>query len=392
MKGAGITMNYRVFLLIIGFSVLVWGCDEACYDHANPPPGDDEVGLVVAPAYHGGYFVAGQKYYADSGSDMADLYLAFFDEEGHTQWTTSYSTDLHNEPLAARETSDRGFLILAERSASGSSSIYYVLKVNEDGEVQWRQDISSGNLHRVVDVDATADGGFILLGYSGSHDATTLLKTDAGGGVSFVTGYGNSYVPVDVQEVSNGFVLLSNVDRNADSSTVELIRTDSWGELQWANLVWSWDFWSAWHVAEDPDGSLFIVAEENSGTSDSTPLMIKTDSHGRYLWRQDYPDVSGSTINAVISNWNGLLLAGDMNYGNDHDGFALQANDNGEWLWWHTYGDSENDWISDAVSGNNGGYVLAGTTASFNEAGDTDFYLAKISSDGILIWETATGE
>ena len=102
-------MNYRIFLLIIGFSSFLWGCDEVFYDDLGPPPpGDDEVGLVVAPAYHGGYFVAGQRYYADGNNDMADLFLAFFDEDGHTQWTTSYSTDLHNEPLAARETSDRG--------------------------------------------------------------------------------------------------------------------------------------------------------------------------------------------------------------------------------------------------------------------------------------------
>ena len=175
-------MNYRIFLLIIGFSILVWGCDEAFYDHSGPPPpGDDEIGLVVAPAYQGGYFVAGQKYYVDGASDIADLFLAFFDEDGHAQWTMAYSTDLHNEPLAARQTNDRGFLILVQRSLPGewhTAYNYYVLKVDEGGHVQWRQDISPGIIDDVVDADATDDGGFILLGHGGPDHAVTLLKTD----------------------------------------------------------------------------------------------------------------------------------------------------------------------------------------------------------------------
>ena len=382
-------MKIRKILLLTGIVPFLWGCEELTNGYWDSNHGDDEVAQVIAPAYHGGYLVAGQKYYAYGDNDVADLYLVLYDEGGHIEWTTAYDSDMHNEPLAARETSDHGFLVLTERSTHGDARWIYLLKVDADGHVEWREEVYTDELHRVVDAEATADGGFIMLGYGGPYDAATLLKIDAGGQARFVHTFASDAEPADVTEVDGGFIVLGNLTRGDDESSVELIRTDSWGALLWHRTVWSGGNWKGWHIAEAPDARFYIVGERNSGSSYSTPLVINVDAHGYYLWREDYPEASGSSVHTVVSNWNGLLLAGDMSYGGDHDGFALRADNYGDWMWWRTYGESDDDWIADAVPGNYGGYVLAGTTSSFSEAGDSDFYLVKVDAGGSLVWESA---
>jgi len=384
-------MKLRIFLIIAVPSIFLWGCEEWGRDYWRSTVGDDEIARVVASSNDGGYFVAGEKYYGDG--DEADLFLARFTENGHTEWMTTYDAGTHTRPLAARETNDHGFLVLARRTQLGHPASVYILKVDADGRVRWDQDVSTGDMHEVITAEVTDDGGFILLGRGGYNDVTTLVRTDYDGRVMFRETYGGGGVPVDVQETSaGGFVILSNLNRNDDSSTVKLTRVNAWGDVNWSSVVWSWGWWTSWHLAEDPDGGYFIIGERNSGTEHSKPMLVKTDAYGHYLWRRDYNEAEGSAVYAVVSTWSGILLVGDMNYGSDHDGFALRTTDHGDWLWWRTYGRSSNDWISAAIPANSGGYVLAGTSASFSPAGDTDIYLAKISSDGSLIWETADGE
>ena len=385
-------MRILTLVLLTGGLMLLAGCDEPLYNQWDTPVGDDELARVVRHAEPGGYIVAGEKYYANGPADEADLYLVFVNDNGHAEWETTYSTHMHNEPLAALQTTDRGFLVLTERSNGSGALGLYLLKVDDGGRVEWMNEVSMNGIHRVLHAVGTSDGGFAILGYSGTHDQITVMKVDGAGALQFTRDYGDHATAADLREVDGGFILLNNVSRNNDSTVVELIRTDPWGEPQWSSEIWSYGFWIAWYVTQDTDGGFMIVGESNGGTLSSTPLVVKTDVRGNFLWRQDYDESSGATIYAVASGWSGPLIAGELSYDNgDRDGFAMHTNSSGDFLWWHAYGGSGNDWIQDVDVTDDGGFILAGSSASFSQGGDTDFYLLKISADGTRQWETRGG-
>ncbi len=383
------------FLTLVPFAAgimfLLTGCEETYNNYYDSPAGDDEVARVVRQAGYGGYIVAGEKYYADGPADQADLYLVFLSESGHVEWDLTYSTNMHNEPLAARQTADGGFLILSERSNSSAHALY-LLKVSDDGQVQWMNEVPANNLNHVMQAVSTQDGGFAILGYSGSNDNIALMKIDGAGVVQFLRTYGDNGTTADLHEVDGGYILLNTISRNADSTIVELIRTDSWGEPQWSSEIWSYGLWVAWYVVQDADGGYLIVSETNSGTLESAPMMIKVDLRGSWLWRRDYGESSGVTIYAVVSGWTGPLIAGEVGYDSGaNDGFAMRTTNGGDLLWWRSFGGSANDWIQNADVTDDGGFILAGGSTSYSAAGDADFYVAKISVDGTRQWETVGG-
>ncbi len=63
----------------------------------------------------------------------------------------------------------------------------------------------------------------------------------------------------------------------------------------------------------------------------------------------------------------------------------------GQASWWKTYGDSLADNGSSVRQTNDGGYIIAGSTASFG-AGVTDVYLIKTDAAGSEVWARAFGD
>ncbi|PJA26943.1 MAG: hypothetical protein CO189_08780, partial [candidate division Zixibacteria bacterium CG_4_9_14_3_um_filter_46_8] len=62
----------------------------------------------------------------------------------------------------------------------------------------------------------------------------------------------------------------------------------------------------------------------------------------------------------------------------------------GDTLWTRTYGGSNWDGAYSVQQTNDGGYIIAGETASFG-AGDWDFYLVKTDGTGDTLWTRTYG-
>ena len=388
-----LTMNYRILVLLAAGTLIFAGCEDWEEDHYQAEPGDDEVARVVAPASFGGYLIAAEKYAAGGDGDIADLYLVYLSEGGQTEWEIVYDAYANCEPLAAQSTSGYGFLVLAERKYSNDPSTFFLLKLTEGGHVEWTQEIPAGYLNRVVEAEATYDGGFVLLGYSGQHDDITLLKVDGAGVVMYLRTFGHEHTAADVEEVAGGFIILNNVSRSSETSTVELIRLDMWGDVDWTSEIWSTGWWIGWNVVQDSDGGFFIIGEMDGETDHTVPLVVKVDLRGEWLWRQNYYEATGATVYAAVSSGNGPLIAGSLSHeGGGNDGFALRANSTGDFIWWYAYGDSGDDWFQDAAVANDGGYVLAGASSSYTYGGDADVYVMKIDNGGGIVWQSFSGD
>jgi hypothetical protein len=73
------------------------------------------------------------------------------------------------------------------------------------------------------------------------------------------------------------------------------------------------------------------------------------------------------------------------------DVYLIKTNASGDTLWIRTYGGTDIDEGYSVQQTSDGGYIIAGTTASFG-AGGTDIYLIRTSASGDTLWTRTYGE
>ncbi|MCE3277984.1 MAG: hypothetical protein K0S44_175 [Bacteroidetes bacterium] len=75
----------------------------------------------------------------------------------------------------------------------------------------------------------------------------------------------------------------------------------------------------------------------------------------------------------------------------DFDVFVIKLNSSGGRVWNKTFGGTEADYGNDIKTTSDGGYIITGSSKSFN-SGDERVYLLKLDVNGNLIWSETLGE
>ncbi len=107
-----------------------------------------------------------------------------------------------------------------------------------------------------------------------------------------------------------------------------------------------------------------------------------------------YGDSMGESIHVVQQTSDGgFVLAGlkdhHITHGNT-DIYLIETNQNGDLQWTKTYGGVDYEQIYDVNQNSDGGYILAGSTASFG-AGNRDAFLIRTDQNGDTIWTKSYG-
>ena len=112
--------------------------------------------------------------------------------------------------------------------------------------------------------------------------------------------------------------------------------------------------------------------------------LIKTDSYGNEEWRQTLgggDDDKGYSV--FQTNDNGFIITGSTrSYGSgDVDVLLLKTDSDGNQEWMKTYGGITTDEGRSVLQTDNGKYVITGFTGSFGN-GSRDVLLIKTDSEG----------
>ncbi len=114
-----------------------------------------------------GYIIAG---YTDSyGAGLTNVYLIRTDADGDSLWTETYGGTGYDIGMSVRETSDQGYIITGTTNSLGAGGAdMYLIRTDANGDTLWTK--TSGTLNDEVGngVQQTADGGYIVCGYSDS--------------------------------------------------------------------------------------------------------------------------------------------------------------------------------------------------------------------------------
>jgi len=151
---------------------------------------------------------------------------------------------------------------------------------------------------------------------------------------------------------------------------------------------------SANSIQQTIDGGYIVAGStESFGAGGADFWVLKLDPAGDIVWQRTYGGSSWDEAFSVQQTFDGgyVVAGGTDSYGaGDTDFWVLKLDPTGDIVWQRTYGGSSWDRASSIQQTEDGGYIVAGSTTSFG-AGDKDFWVLNLNSEGEITWQHTYG-
>ncbi len=226
----------------------------------------------------GGFILAGFANLPDQ--DIWDVYVVRTDDEGNQVWARSYGGDASELCLSIAETFDGCYTLAGRTNSFGAGDYdFYLIKIDEDGEVIWSRTYGGEGEDACYSVIQVEDGGFVLAGHSSSFGEggldCYLVRTDAEGEEQWSLtfgGEGQEYCRTVVCTPDGGYVLGGNTESfGAGGLDMWLVRTSPDPLL--GNV-------------EPPVIAVDPIAIDAQGSSEHV-INIANNGEGRLWWRAE---------------------------------------------------------------------------------------------------------
>ncbi|MDQ4139946.1 MAG: T9SS type A sorting domain-containing protein, partial [Bacteroidota bacterium] len=369
----------------------------------------------------------------------------------NTNWDVAYGGSDADSFSEVIKTTDGGYL-LAGYSASGlngnksqasrGGNDYWVIKTDANGKKVWDQRYGGTGHDYLNRIIQTHDGGYLLAGSSLSGaggDKTQasrgdrdywIVKISSSGEKQWDKRFGGSgYDELrKVAQLPSGEYMLagtSNSPAGGDKSQGSQGGRDYW--ILKLNVAGSrlWDKRYGGNLADNlenflltNDGGFLLAGASASGQSgDKSQLsrggedfwLVRTDANGNLIWDKRF---GGSGEDRPFSmgriSTGEFFVAGCSNSGNDGDKsqasqggkdfWMIKLSSDGAKLWDKRFGGSNDDELRSIIRTADGGYLLAGKSASGvsgdksqDSQGGTDYWIVKVNSSGSKQWDRRIG-
>ncbi|SJZ74746.1 delta-60 repeat domain-containing protein [Trichlorobacter thiogenes] len=319
-------------------------------------------------------------------------------------WSLLLGGNNSDSAASVQQTADGGFIVAGNTSSFGTTEQdAWVLKLNASGEVVWQKTYGGEGYDSVSAIQQTADGGYIVAGYTNSYGANSngdawVLKLDASGEVVWQKTYGGE-----------GYDSASAIQQTADDGYIVAGFTNSFGESYdaWVlklnasgNVVWqktyggTTDSDEAVAIQQTADGGYIVAGTTYCfGAGNSDALIVKLSENGTIEWQKTYGGTGLESASAIQQTADlGYIVAGvTTSFGaGGLDGWLLKLAENGTESWQKTWGGSGGDSFSSVWQTADGGYIVAGSTGS-SGAGNGDAWVLKLSEYGSEVWQKTYG-
>jgi hypothetical protein len=355
--------------------------------------GSVDYGESVVLTGDGGYAVAG--YTNSYGAGGFDAYLVKTDASGNVQWNKTYGGPNNDYGVTVALTGDGGYIIAGQTESYGAGlTDFYLVRTDAGGNQVWSKTYGGSNNDYGYYVALTADGGYIVEGYTSSFGAggidVFLVKTDANGIVQWSRTYGgpgNDYGYYAVQTADGGYTLVGGSDSYGSGNfDVYLVKTDSSGTMQWNKTYGGANVDFGRSLVKTNDGGYALAGyTTSSGAGSYDVYLVKTDVNGNYLWNKTYGGPNDDRGYAIVQTADaGYAIVGhtgSFGSGGVSDIYLVKTDAFGNLQWSRTYGGTGYDIGYSFTLTADGGYAIAGSTYSYG-AGNYDMYLVKTEVQG----------
>jgi hypothetical protein len=305
----------------------------------------------VIQTQDGGYLFSGwtQSY----GHGISDIYLIKTDGNGDTMWNKTYGTNQVEVCKMSLQISSGAYILTGYRAITNEwKDEAFLMKIDLNGNILWQKTYGGNYRERGSTVQQTTDGGFILGGVNESFMVAGygpyLVKTDSNGNLSWAKSYGPG-------------------DAGLDGTSI---------------------------VKQTFDGGFMIFGPLKDGMNGYSDFrLIKTTNDGSFSWSKAYDIFVDEVADFVQTADSGYLMLGSnlSAQGAFYDVLLIKTDINGNLLWAKTYGGAISDGGVAMTATDDGGYVLACGTTTFDGYSGI-IYLIKIDSSGNILWTSRYGD
>ena len=317
-------------------------------------------------------------------------------------WSANYGGVYTEEAYSGVRTPDGGFAILGSTYSFGAGDHdIYLLRLDSLGDTLWSRTYGGSATEYGYDIQRTGDSGFIVVGITYSYGAGNgdvwLLRLDLTGGVIWSRTYGGSGKDVgrSVRAVSSGFIVgggTSSFGHGYDD--FYLIRTNSAGDTAWTRTYGGVGGEVAFGTRPTPDGGFVMCGATGSfGVGYSSMYVVKTNGNGDTLWTNTYGgDRADLGYGVEVALDGGLVMIGaTASFGaGEYDIYLVKTDPYGALEWDQTYGGAMADQGFSVRPVSDGGYLIAGTTASYG-SGKFDGMAIRTNPIGTVEWQRTYG-
>jgi len=347
-----------------------------------------------------------------------DYWVVKLDQFGNEEWQQRFGGDEEDRLWVSTQTRDGGYLLggSSYTNANGDKSEpsrgendYWIVRLDPAGNLLWEKTFGGDGFDYLQGgVRETADGGFILAGYSDSNasgDKTGanrgewdywIVKTDAQGNLLWDKTYGGTdkelLYGLDLT-TDGGFILAgaswSGVGGDKDDflrglNDAWLVKLDAAGDMQWQKTIGgNWED-VPYDIIQAKDGGYIFCALSGSDVINEKTepkfgfgdyWIVKTDAQGNPIWDRVFGSDDSDTPYNLRENRRGNIMVAGVSHsdlgGNKSapskglsDYWLVYLTAEGDLIWDETYGGADDDALTEMEFGPKGSIYLAGHSAS----------------------------
>ena len=357
----------------------------------------------------------------------------------YIEWQKCLGGSIGEPAYSIQQSADGGFVVAGyswsiDGDVSGNHGLsdYWIVKLDTAGNLVWQKSFGGSNNDVAWAMDQTADGGFVVAGYSRSNDGDItsnagltdycIMKLDAAGNLEWQKSLGGSdddWAYAIRQTTEGGFIVAGHsksndgdVSGNHGDWDYWVVNLDVNGNLLWQRSLGGSDEDEAYAVVQTADGGFVIAGGSDSNDGDASgnhgdgdAWIVKLDLNGNLLWQKSLGGSGDDYAYSIQQTTDGNLIVagsspsndGDVSGNHGHtDYWIMKLDDSGNLLWQKSLGGSDYDQVNSIQQTIDGGFIVAGY--SYSSDGDVsvnhglnDYWIVKLDTAGNLVWKESLG-
>jgi hypothetical protein len=246
----------------------------------------DENARSVIVTDDDGFLITG---YAPATGADPDVCMFKTDSLGVAQWSKSHCASGGNYGQMVQATTDGGYIMAGLTRAVDERGIYgsdiWLVKTDANGDTTWTQEFGGTDCDAGYYVEQTADGGYILTGFTMSEGAggqdLILIKTDADGVATWQKIYGgvDNDIGTAVHELVGGGYIMCGYTASFGAGGMDLwmLLADELGDTLWMKTFGTNQGDWAQSVEATEDGGFILLGHSFFFASNRSAIyLVKT--------------------------------------------------------------------------------------------------------------------
>lgn len=249
-----------------------------------------------------GYIIAGVEYVPGPGASGNRALLVKTDQYGIEEWRQTYGNSGYDFASSVQQTTDGGYVVAGTTFSEDNWDNFWLLKLNNNGIIQWEQTFGGSNSDRASSVLQTSNGGYILAGESNSYGSgdmdCLIIKTDNNGTFEWeqILGGDNDDSVSTIQPTSEGGYILAGYTKPFESvfqGDFWIININENGNLLWDHIFVSDNWEMARSALQTSDGGYIIAGFTQTEEPESRDILLirlgtESEANNSIIHNQDF--------------------------------------------------------------------------------------------------------